>query len=144
MTSWPSVQISAPADDAIIDLQQTYPTTIDCNIEQPGDARNLILTNCAASADCLTLAAQTKWLFFTVDVSIDLAAGFSGSFADQVADDAKGVPPNNWTATINADGSTQHVITQADFNAAVAFIKACKLPAISPNFTVGRIQEPRP
>ena len=123
MASWPSVQISAPADNALINLAQTGATTIDCQINQNG-YRDLALTNCAASADCLTLTAQTKWLFFTVNVSIDLAM----------------VDPTQATATINADGTTAHQISLADFVLAKAFIANCKLSPIATSFTVGRVK----
>jgi hypothetical protein len=126
MTTWPSVQISAPADSAIINLDQTGATTIDCQINQGGSQggyRDLILFNCAASADCLTLTAQTKWLFFTVNVSIVLT-------------DADAV----FTATINAGGRpTVHQISMDDFNAAKAFVMSCKLPLVSSSFAVGRV-----
>lgn len=128
MANWPSIQISAPADSAQINLAQTGPTTIDCQINQNG-YRDLVLTSCAASSDCLTLTAQTTWLFFTVNVSIDLAL----------------VNATEATATINADGApTVHQISMADFVAAKAFIANCRLPAISPLFTVGRTKEPHP
>lgn len=128
MADWPSVQISAPADHATIQLAQYGPSSISCVIDDPSGGRVISLTNCAASSDCLTLAAQTKWLFFTVNVSVDLAM----------------VDPTQATVTINADGTTVHQISQVDFDAAAAFVAACKLPSIAPSFTVGRIQEPHP
>ena len=126
MANWPSVQISAPDDGAIINLAQTDATTIDCQINQNG-YRDLILTNCAASADCQTLTAQTTWLFFTVNVSIDLAL----------------VSPTEATVTINAEGApTVHQISGQAYADATAFVASCRLPLIAPSFVVGRIKEP--
>jgi len=127
MANWPAVQIIASADHSTIELLQTDPTEIFCNIEQPGNARSLQLTNCAASADCQTLTAQTTWLFFAVNVSIDLAL----------------VSPTEATVTINAEGApTVHQISGQAYADATAFVASCHLPLIAPSFVVGRIKEP--
>ena len=127
MGNSPYIVINAPDDGATITLQQIAPTEIDCEIEQSGDSRTLALTNCAASADCQTLTAQTKWLFFTVNVSIDLAL----------------VSPTEATVTINAEGApTVHQISGQAYADATAFVASCRLPLIAPSFVVGRIKEP--
>ena len=137
MSDWPSVQIATP--DGTISLGQVDESTVNCWISKAGNNAIYLLTNCTASADCLTLAAQTKWLFFTVNVSVVLQAGWTGDFSQQVADAVDHVPPDKWTVAINADGTTVHPISQQAFADAVAFVKACKLPAIPQGFKLGRV-----
>ena len=123
MANWPSVEIDAPADHAMIQLAQYGPASISCTIDDPSGGRVIGLTNCAASADCQTLTAQTTWLFFTVNVSIDLTL----------------VSPTEATVTINAEGApTVHQISGQAYADATAFVSRCKLPPISPSFTTGR------
>jgi len=114
MGDWPSVHIQAPADGAWITLSQTEATDIMCDIEQNGVGRILDLTNCAATPDCQTLAAQTKVLFFDVNVSITLAL----------------TSVSEATATIDApNGQTVHQISAQAYADATAFIANCHLPA---------------
>ena len=114
MNDWPSVQIEAPADGAEITLSQTDATDIVCDIVQNGVVRILDLTNCAATPDCQTLAAQTKVLFFDVNVSITLAL----------------TSVSEATATIDApNGQTVHAISAQSYADATAFIADCHLPA---------------
>jgi hypothetical protein len=114
MASWPSVQISAPDDGALITLTQTDATTIACEINEDGAIRSVTLENCTASANRLALVAEDDWLLFSVKVEIYLTPAAS-----------------SWTATIIANETTVHHISQADFNAAQAFINACGLPPIT-------------
>ena len=129
MANWPSVQIIASADHSTIELLQTDPTEIFCTITDTasGEDRRIDLAQCAASADFQTLTAQTTWLFFTVNVSIDLAL----------------VSPTEATVTINAEGApTVHQISGQAYADATAFVASCRLPLIAPSFVVGRIKEP--